>query len=59
VGERETEFITVGMPGMVTPMGGGVTQYITLEYSPMISLADREEWEGRLVPFIKQALRQM
>ena len=47
----------------VTPKGkssaGGNTNYnITLNYSPLVSLADRAEAEQKLVPFIESALRK-
>lgn len=57
VGEREVEYLSVGAPGLVTPISGGnVTVNIT--YAPFMSTLDRAEAVDRLKPLIYEAIRQ-
>ncbi|MHB0923344.1 MAG: hypothetical protein ACYC3H_05200 [Bellilinea sp.] len=58
VGEREVEYYTFPIQGAIVPQGGGGGQPIIFNYQPIVSLADREEAERVLIPFIKKALRQ-
>lgn len=55
VGERETEFITVGQPSSISPAGKGVT--VNLYFQSAISLANQAEAERIIIPYVKQALR--
>lgn len=62
-----TKGVNLGLGGMIPPMasstaaaaggGGGGTVNVYLNYSPMVSLADRYEAEQKLAPFIQAALR--
>lgn len=58
VGEREVEFYTFPQQGVVIPQGGGGGgQPIIFNYQPIVSLADREEAQRVLTPFILEAMR--
>lgn len=57
VGERETELLYLNTPGVVVPSTGGGNQPIIFNYQPTISLADKEEAQRVLTPFIKGAMR--
>ena len=58
VGEREIEYISSPLGGMVTPGSQAAQQPIIFNYSPMISTADRAEAENTLLPVIRAALRR-
>ena len=47
---------TAGMPAR--GFGGGTSVQVSLQYSPLVSLADRYEAETRLAPYIEAAVRK-
>ena len=60
VGEYGREFFAPKVDGRVIPegnMGGGVV--LNLTYAPMISGFDRNEMTSKLLPFIRDGLRQI
>lgn len=57
VGEREAEYLRIGMPGMVIPASAGGNMVIHLTYAPFISTLDKAEAERRLLPLIQGAMR--
>ena len=55
------ENATAGVVSAAIPsrgMGGGGTT-VVLQYSPIVSMADRYEAETKLVPYIESALRKI
>lgn len=59
VGERGPELFTPGSNGYITPNDklGGVTLHV--HYSPMISLASEHEIKNTLLPYVRDALRNV
>lgn len=53
------EHVTVTPAGEKTYSGNGGGIVINLQYSPVVSLADRYEAETKLVPYIESALRKI